>query len=146
MLDVARSFVPKNTLLQAIDGMSLAKLNVLHLHLTDSQSWPIEIEQYPELAESASYPGKVYSRKDIQEIVSFAKVRGIKVIPEIDMPGHAPAGFSSEAVTSKHGNIVKCTSIDFSTPDFCGEPPSGQWNTTNPATKEVLTGVFEQLS
>jgi N-acetyl-beta-hexosaminidase len=67
-------------------------------------------------------------------------------VPEIDMPGHAPVGFSYEAVTSKHGNIVQCTELKYSTGLYSAEPPSGQWNLSNPSTFEILAGILKQLS
>lgn len=66
------------------------KMNRLHLHVTDSQLWPLEIPSMPELAEKGAYaPGLTYSPEDLQQILDYAEARGIQVIVEIDMPGHS---------------------------------------------------------
>ena len=74
---------------EVVETMSMAKLNALHLHLSDTASFSLEIDEIPE-TKQASYTNKTYSRKDIQDLVQYAKIRGVRVIPEIDSPGHAP--------------------------------------------------------
>ena len=103
----------------------MAKMNYLHLHLTDTASWPIEIEAYPELAKSASYKRKTYPRTVVRDLVEFAKTRGVRLLPEIDSPGHSAAKLDAEEVTAKHGPIVQCTALDYNTGEYCGEPPAG---------------------
>ena len=93
LIDVARNFIPLSILYEAVDTMSTTKLNMLHIHLSDTQSFPLEIEAMPELAEAAAYKNKTFSREEIQGLVHYAKVRGIRVMPEIDSPGHAPKRF-----------------------------------------------------
>ena len=114
MLDVARHFFPKETVLREIDLLALHKMNVLHLHLNDDQGWRIEIKRYPQLTEvgawrngemtgleqdwhNASKPhdmsryGGFYTQDDLREIVAYAKARYIAVVPEIEMPAHSGA-------------------------------------------------------
>ena len=83
MLDVARRFMSLAVLLEVIDAMAFYKLNVLHLHLSDDQGFRVQSAAYPRLASSASY-----SRSQLRELVGRAAERGIRVIPELDMPGH----------------------------------------------------------
>ena len=99
-LDTVRHFLGKSAILRIIDEMSWYKFNVLHLHLTDEQGWTIEIPEFPELARQGVRRGWsgfeygeavspfYYSTKDIQEIVAYAAARHVKVVPEIEMPGH----------------------------------------------------------
>ena len=132
--------------------MSRVKLNLLHLHLSDSQSWPLEIEQFPELSQKAAYvnpkDGKplVYSRETIRDLVAYAKQRGVRIMPEVDTPGHAPFLFG-ELSQDKYGTLTQCSGTDqYSTPAYANEPPSGQWNMTEPKTLDVLSAVFTQMS
>jgi len=111
MVDVARHFTQKQTILRFIDLLAMHHFNRLHLHLTDDQGWRIEIRALPKLAEIASHRtrtglgfaqstsaphdgtphGGVYSQDDLREIVAYAGARGITVVPEIDLPGHSRA-------------------------------------------------------
>ena len=83
MLDVARRFMSLAALLKVIDAMAFYKLNVLHLHLCDDQGFRVQSAAYPRLASKASY-----SRSQLRELVGRAAERGIRVVPELDMPGH----------------------------------------------------------
>ncbi|WP_431223953.1 beta-N-acetylhexosaminidase [Serratia sp. L9] len=88
LLDSARHFLPLEDILRQLDGMSAAKLNVFHWHLTDDQGWRFASERYPKLQQLAS-DGHFYSREQMQQVVAYATARGIRVVPEIDLPGHA---------------------------------------------------------
>ena len=112
MLDVGRHMFPLAFIKRYIDLMALHKMNVFHWHLTDDQGWRIEIKKYPELTETGAWraasplPGEMeepdgkryggyYTQKQIKEIVAYAASRFIKVVPEIEMPGHAVAALAS---------------------------------------------------
>ncbi|WP_392891446.1 beta-N-acetylhexosaminidase [Streptomyces sp. LN699] len=113
MLDVARHFMPKDGVLRYIDLLAAHKLNVLHLHLTDDQGWRVEIRRYPRLTEVGAWRprsrwghrasplwnetphGGFYSRDDIREIVAYAAERHVRVVPEIDVPGHSQAAIAA---------------------------------------------------
>jgi len=82
-LDVARHFIGIEHLLQTLDGMALCKLNVLHLHLSDDQAFRFPSLAYPRLASSPAY-----TRIELARLVAHAAERGIRVVPELDMPGH----------------------------------------------------------
>ena len=100
LIDPARHFLAKSAILRIIDEMSWYKLNVLQIHFTDNDAWTIEIPEFPELVKEGVNKGRsgfvygekvsslYYSTKDIQEIVAYAAARHIKVVPEIEMPGH----------------------------------------------------------
>lgn len=99
MLDESRHFFGKKIVKEVLDQMALLKLNRFHWHLTDAPGWRIQIKKYPRLTNvggignktDSAAPAKYYTQQDIREIVTYAKARHIKVIPEIDMPGHATA-------------------------------------------------------
>ncbi|MFM7120412.1 MAG: beta-N-acetylhexosaminidase, partial [Gammaproteobacteria bacterium] len=82
-LDVARHFVPLPDLLHTLDGMALCRMNVLHLHLTDDQGFRFPSVAFPRLAST-----EAYSRDALATLVDAAADRGIRVVPELDMPGH----------------------------------------------------------
>ncbi|HZD37610.1 MAG TPA: beta-N-acetylhexosaminidase, partial [Actinomycetes bacterium] len=100
-LDVARHFFSVDEVKRYIDLISLYKLNVLHLHLTDDQGWRIAVDGWPRLAshggstEVGGGRGGFYTKRDYQSIVRYARDRYITVVPEIDVPGHVNAALSS---------------------------------------------------
>lgn len=90
MIDVARHFQPVAVLKRNLDAMAAVKMNVFHWHLSDDQGFRIESKVYPKLHELGS-DGQYYTQEEIKEIVNYANRLGIRVIPEIDVPGHATA-------------------------------------------------------
>ncbi|MDD5581725.1 MAG: beta-N-acetylhexosaminidase [Candidatus Marinimicrobia bacterium] len=92
MIDVARHFQPVHVILQNIDAMAAVKMNVLHLHLSDDQGFRVESKAYPLLHEMGS-DGNYFTQCQIHEIVSYAAERGIRVVPEFDMPSHTTSWF-----------------------------------------------------
>ncbi|WP_328925953.1 beta-N-acetylhexosaminidase [Streptomyces sp. NBC_00190] len=113
MLDVARHFTPKDGVLRYIDLLAAHKLNVLHLHLTDDQGWRVEIKRHPRLTGVGAWRarsrrghrasplwnetphGGYYTQDDIREIVAYAAERHVRVVPEIDVPGHSQAAIAA---------------------------------------------------
>lgn len=90
LLDTSRHFFSVDTIKRQIDAMAAAKYNIFHWHLTDDQGWRFESKRYPKLQALAS-DGQYYTRKQMREVVAYAQARGIQVLPEIDVPGHASA-------------------------------------------------------
>ena len=90
LLDLARHHLPLPALLRTLDGMAALGLNVLHLHLNDDQGFRVETPSCPELFERAS-GGQYLREAEIERLVADAAIRGIRVVPELDVPGHAGA-------------------------------------------------------
>jgi hexosaminidase len=88
MIDVCRHWIPKEIILRNLEAMAAVKLNVLHWHLSDYQGFRVESKVFPKLHEMGS-GGNYYTQEDVKEVVEFARQRGIRVVPEFDMPGHA---------------------------------------------------------
>ncbi|MFJ2704419.1 beta-N-acetylhexosaminidase [Streptomyces sp. NPDC087428] len=107
MLDVARHFFPKRTVLRYVDLLAAHRFNRLHLHLSDDQGWRVESRLHPELHRVGSWRpstrlgpdgpddgtphGGYYTLDDLAEIAAHARMRGITLVPEIDVPGHTSA-------------------------------------------------------
>jgi hexosaminidase len=92
MVDCSRHFEPVEVIKRTLDGMAAVKLNVFHWHLTDDQGFRIESKIYPKLTGMGS-DGLFYTQEEAREIVVFARARGIRVVPEFDIPGHAQSWF-----------------------------------------------------
>jgi hexosaminidase len=90
MVDVCRHWLPLEAIRRTLDGMALAKFNVLHLHLADDQGFRFESRTHLRLQERGS-DGNYFTQAQLREIVAAAAARGIRVVPEIDVPGHATA-------------------------------------------------------
>lgn len=89
LMDVARAWFSVEDIMRMIDAMAWNKMNRLHLHATDSQSWPLEVPALPRLAEVGAYSkGLSYSPKDLTRLFVYGMQRGVEVVLEIDMPGH----------------------------------------------------------
>jgi hexosaminidase len=125
MLDSARHFITKNTILSLLDALAMAKINVFHWHLTDDEAWRLPISRYPVLVDSevARIGGSTqatghYSASDVREIVERAKQLHITIVPEIEMPSHATRAVSALPDAACLGADGKPLSPG-STPVFC---------------------------
>lgn len=87
MIDSSRHFLPVAAIKKTIDGLMYNKMNILHWHIIDEDSFPMEIMSVPELSASGQIGG-TYSQSEIKDIVSYAKIRGVRVVVEIDTPAH----------------------------------------------------------
>lgn len=112
-LDVCRHFFTKNEVKRYLDYLALYKMNVFHWHLTEDQGWRFPMKQFPKLATVSAWRsgsmvghyrdqrydsiryGGIYTTEDIQEVVRYAAVRHITIVPEIEMPGHALAALAA---------------------------------------------------
>lgn len=145
MLDTSRNWYGVEDLFRLIEAMSMNKLNVFHWHITDSHSFPLECPSEPALAEKGAY-GKemVYSVEDVKKIVDFGLEHGVRVMPEIDMPGHT--GSWAEA----YPEIVTCANMFWwpagSDSAYAAEPGTGQLNPLNPKTYEVVKKVIHDVT
>ena len=92
MIDVSRHFIPMDALYRAVDGMELVKLNVFHLHLSDDQGFRLQSKEFPKLTELGS-DGNYYRQDQMKALIDYAADRGIRIVPEFDMPGHATSWF-----------------------------------------------------
>lgn len=128
MLDLSRHFFDKDYIKETIDALSLHKMNILHLHLVDDHGWRIEIKKYPKLTEVGSWRvdqshiawrdrrdnglnekgtyGGFLTQEDLKEIVVYASLKGVEVVPEIEMPAHVSSAIASYPELSCHGEPI----------------------------------------
>ena len=92
MLDAGRHFMPLDVVYRTLDGMEAVKLNVFHWHLSENQGFRVESKRFPLLQEKGS-DGLFYTQEEIRGVIEYARDRGIRVVPEFDMPGHATSWF-----------------------------------------------------
>ena len=137
LLDTSRNFFPKSVILKQLDTMSMVKLNVFHWHITDSNSWPLDLQAYPELAGRGAYSAEQkYSEEDIREVIRYAGERGIDVVLEIDTPGH------TAIIGESHPDLVACRDKR-PWEKYANQPPAGQLRFADEAVGEWTRGVFE---
>jgi hexosaminidase len=92
MIDVSRHFIPLDILKRNLDGLEAVKMNVFHWHLSEDQGFRAESKKFPKLHTLGS-DGLYYTQDEIRELIAYARDRGIRVVPEFDMPGHSTAWF-----------------------------------------------------
>jgi hexosaminidase len=139
LLDVARNWYPVKDILKVIDALSMNKLNRLHIHMTDSQSWPLDIPALPELSAKGAYrKGLSYTPADIATIHEYAVHRGIEVIVEIDMPGHIGS------VAFAYPELI----VAYNEQPYhwwCLEPPCGAFKLNSTKVDAFLETLFDDL-
>ena len=121
------------------------RLNVLHLHLSDTASWPLEVEGYPEVARKLSYYDNngvplTYSRDAVRDLVEFARLRGVAIMPAIDGPMHAPALAAEDPL-----HFTVAATLAYSTQQFAVEPPPGTWNISDARAMEFVRRALKQV-
>ena len=131
MLDVARHFLSPAALHRTLDAMAVFKLNVLHLHLSDDQAFRFPSARFPELASPAHY-----RRDELDALVRAAADRGIRVVPELDVPGHATAWLTARP---EWGSRPAPPSRRFGVHQACLDP-------TRPAVREAVRVLFGELA
>ncbi|KAF9909231.1 hypothetical protein BX616_011252 [Lobosporangium transversale] len=145
MYDTSRNFYPMNVLKKQIDGLAYSKLNVFHWHLTDNQAWPVEIKKHPQMTKDAYSPREIYTQKDIKELIRYGRERGVRVYPELDVPGHSAAGWLQ--VDKK---AVTCADSwwdnDGWTHHSAVEPNPGQLDIAYPGTYKLIKDVYTELA
>ena len=139
MIDVARHYQPIDVIKRNLDAMAAVKLNVFHWHLTDDQGWRIEIKKHPKLTDLAS-DNLFYTQEEIKSVVKYANDRGILVVPEIDVPGHASAILTAYPEIGSKITAISTNKI---------ERNAGIFNPTldpsNPKTYKLLSEIFDEV-
>jgi hexosaminidase len=140
MIDVGRHFEPVDVIKRNLDAMAAVKLNVFHWHLTEDQGFRIESKLYPKLAGEGS-DGLYYTQEQAREIVAYARARGIRVVPEFDMPGHTRSWFVGHPELAS-GPGPYTIRRQFGVDDFAMDPTREETYTFIDAFIGEMAGIF----
>ncbi|XP_063239319.1 beta-hexosaminidase subunit alpha-like isoform X2 [Bacillus rossius redtenbacheri] len=141
LLDTSRHFLPTATIRTVLDGMEMNKMNVFHWHIVDSQSFPYQSEAFPNLSKKGAYNSAklVYSQQDVRNITEYARLRGIRVVPEFDTPveggcttSTGGAGHASSWGRGQPGLLTPCHL-------GAGDLPDGTYGPVNPVLESTYS-------
>ena len=133
LIDAARHFMPVAVIKRNLDGMAAVKLNVLHWHLTDDQGFRVESKVFPRLQTVGSTDGLFYTQAEVREVLAYAAARGIRVVPEFDMPSHTTSWIVAYPRLASNDSVYA---------------PYTKWRTTNVAidpTRETTYTFIDSL-
>ncbi|XP_012273215.1 beta-hexosaminidase subunit beta-like [Orussus abietinus] len=137
LLDTSRHFLPLSDILLTMDAMSYNKLNVLHWHIVDDNSFPYQSMTYPELSVKGAYHSSmVYTPEDVKKVIEYGRLRGIRILPEFDSPGH-----TNSWGLAYPGLLTPCYGSN-------GKPDGtlGPMNPTDPLIYRFLRGLFSEIT
>lgn len=139
-MDVSRHYFGVVDILRQIDALSYNKMNRLHLHATDSQSWPLEIPALPALAGRGAYgPGLTYTPSQIRQIQQYGSLRGVQVFIETDMPGH------TASIHYGYPDLIAAFDVQPNWNMYAAQPPSGTLKLNSSAVYSFLSTMFSDL-
>ena len=135
MIDSARHFLSVKSIKRVIQAMPLSKLNILHWHIVDDESFPLVLDSHPELAQSGRYSnGEVYTKDQVQDLIAYAKVNAVQIVPEIDSPAHV----RSWGLSTQWSNIsIKCPG---------GTGYNGQFDVSIPQVFTLAKDVIKEVN
>uniref|UniRef100_A0AAQ6I885 Beta-hexosaminidase n=1 Tax=Anabas testudineus TaxID=64144 RepID=A0AAQ6I885_ANATE len=137
LLDTSRHYLPVKTILKSLDAMAYNKFNVFHWHIVDDPSFPYQSHTFPDLSSKGAFHPMthIYTQSDVRRVISYARLRGIRVLPEFDSPGHTKSWGKGQS--------------DLLTPCYKGGIPSGTFGPVNPAlpsTYQFMERLFKEVS
>jgi len=143
-LDTSRNFFTIESLKKMVDAMSYNKLNVLHWHITDTHSFPFFTNRVPQMVAYGAYsPYQVYYPEDVIELVRYARVRGVRIVPELDAPAHVGNGWQW-AEKEGRGRMAVCVNQE-PWQQYCVQPPCGQLNPLHEGMYNVLGDIYKDF-
>jgi hexosaminidase len=139
-LDVSRNWFSVSDIKRQIDAAAYNKMNRFHLHITDSQSWPLEIPTIPELSAKGAYrPDLVYTPHDFKDIQHHAAIQGVEMITEIDMPGH------TAVIHYSFPELIAAFNMQPDWDTWAAEPPTGTLKLNSSAVYEFLEKLLSDV-
>ena len=138
-LDISRNWIPPTAVMRTIEAMAATKLNQLHLHAADAQSWPLEIPSLPALAEKSAYSeSQIWSVADLEAVQHHGLLHGVEVFLEIDLPGH------TTAIGDAFPELITAANED-QWSYFTLQPPSGQLKLNSSEVTQFLSTLLNDL-
>ncbi|KAK4498153.1 hypothetical protein PRZ48_010809 [Zasmidium cellare] len=139
-VDTSRTFKPLADLYRTIDAMAFNKFNRLHWHITDAQSWPLEVPALPELADKGVYVDfQRYSPEDIKQVQEYGNLVGVTVAMEIDNPGH------TSSIWFSHPDLIAAFNKQPDWTTYCAEPPCGSLKLNSTKVYDFLEKLLDDL-
>lgn len=139
-MDVSRNYFAVDDIKRMLDAMSFAKMNRFHLHITDSQSWPLVVPSIPELSAKGAYaPNLVYTPEDLKDIQNYANLLGIEPILEIDMPGH------TATIAFTDPDLIAAFNVQPDWSTYCAEPPCGTLKLNSTKVYDFLDKLLDDV-
>ncbi|KAF7493670.1 Beta-hexosaminidase subunit beta [Sarcoptes scabiei] len=140
LIDSSRHFLPLRSIFKMIDAMEMNKMNVLHWHIVDDQSFPFVSVKFPNLSKKGAYLHRyTYSFKDVNRVIEYAALRGIRVMPEFDTPGHTRSWGKGQKEL-----LTQCYNKGKPKPNVFG-PINPILNTTYEFLKEFFTEISHRF-
>lgn len=138
-LDLSRNWMGKEQVFRQIDALAWNKFNRLHIHMTDAQSWPMDIPSMPELSEKGAYQtGLSYTPQDMEDFHTYAIYRGVEIYIEFDMPGH------TSSIAYSHPELItafRAEPWDY----YCAEPPCGALKLNSTPVYDFLEQLWNDV-
>lgn len=138
-LDISRNWISPEDVIRTIEGMGANKLNRLHLHASDAQSWPLEVLSLPDLALKGAYdPSQIWAVADLEKVQRHGLYYGVEVFLEIDLPGH------TTAISNAYPNLITSA---YKRPwsEFALEPPAGQLKLNSSHVSSFIATLLNDL-
>uniref|UniRef100_A0A3Q2G2C4 Beta-hexosaminidase n=1 Tax=Cyprinodon variegatus TaxID=28743 RepID=A0A3Q2G2C4_CYPVA len=137
LLDTSRHYLPVPAILKTLDAMAYSKFNVFHWHIVDDPSFPYQSHTFPELSSKGAFHPvtHIYTQSDVRRVISHARMRGIRVLPEFDSPGHTKSWGKGQP--------------ELLTPCYRGGNPSGAFGPVNPtlsSTYQFMAALFKEVA
>lgn len=138
-LDISRNWIAPNNVLRTIEAMGTNKLNRLHIHATDAQSWPLEIPALPDLALKGAYDlSQIWTTEDLARVQRHGLSHGVEVFLEIDLPGH------TAAIGNAYQHLITAGNEE-SWSDYAREPPSGQLKLNSSDVSSFIATLLDDI-